>query len=198
MFRIFKSSKGSRPDDLMIARLNDKIMPIDRGIIYEDPLDQLLRAHKYGEVTGGGTKQTETGEIAYCDLEILIYKNKYPELITDTIIKLLESQGAPKGSSLAVGQTPQAITFGKSEGLAIYLDGVSLPDNVYKECDINDVLRELRALTGDNGNIFRYWQGEAETALYFYGESFDKMARAIAAFVKAYPLCQGARIEQIA
>jgi hypothetical protein len=46
--------------------------------------------------------------------------------------------------------------------------------------------------------MIRYWQGDIESALYFYGESYKQMSYAISDFVKKYPLCQGARIVQIA
>lgn len=190
--------KQNNSGESVIVRLNDKVMPIDRGEVYEDPLDELLRINKYGEVTGGGTMQAKTGEIEFCDLEVLIYKNQNLESVTAEIIKLLESHGAPKGSFLTIDKSSEVIPFGKAEGLAIYLDGVNLPENVYKECDSTEVLLKLGTLMGDSGNILRYWQGETETALYFYGESFEKMKHAIAEFIKEYPLCQGARVIQIA
>lgn len=46
-------------------------------------------------------------------------------------------------------------------------------ENVYKECD-------------------------TETAIYFYGESFDNMKKDILEFVNTYPLCKGAIIVKIA
>jgi len=49
-----------------------------------------------------------------------------------------------------------------------------------------------------HGEICSWWQGPTETALYMYGESFEKMRDAIAEFVASYPLCQNARIVQIA
>lgn len=197
--KIFDKLLGkNHSGELVIVRLNDKIMPIGRGDIYEDPLDKFLRANKYGEVTGGGTMQAKTGEIEFCDLEILIYQNQNIELIIDEIITLLETQGAPKGSSLTISKISKEIPLGKAEGLAIYLDGVNLPAHIYSECDSNDVLHELGNLIGDSGNVPRYWQGETETAFYFYGEAFEKMNRAISEFVHAYPLCKGARIVQIA
>jgi len=48
------------------------------------------------------------------------------------------------------------------------------------------------------GQYHSYWQGSRETGLYCYGPSFTEMKAAIESFVKTYPLCQKARIEQIA
>jgi hypothetical protein len=37
------------------AQLNARIMPLDRGERYEDPLGEALAANGFGEITGGGT-----------------------------------------------------------------------------------------------------------------------------------------------
>ncbi len=44
-----------------MATVNDKIMPIDRGEIYEDPLEKLLKANGIGEVTASGNVITGKG-----------------------------------------------------------------------------------------------------------------------------------------
>ena len=55
---------------MIIAQLNAKLMPFDRGQYFEDPLDDALKGRGLGEVTGGGTAQSESGEILYCEIEI--------------------------------------------------------------------------------------------------------------------------------
>jgi hypothetical protein len=51
--KLFKLQKSKTK--IAIIELNDKIMPIDRGLTYEDPLDLFLKENLFGEVTGGGT-----------------------------------------------------------------------------------------------------------------------------------------------
>ena len=68
--KFFTKSNGISQDNYIIAQLNDKIMPIARGEVYEDPLDEFLKLKWYGEVSGGGTLQSKSGEIEYCDVEI--------------------------------------------------------------------------------------------------------------------------------
>lgn len=191
-------SKPQQEDNYIVVQINDKIMPIDRGTLYEDPIIELLAARNYGEVTGGGTMQEKTGELLYCDIEILLHDTKNLSAVVEDIREEFEKLGAPKGSKIHVEKTEQTIDFGKQEGLAIYLDGVNLPADVYKECDSNYVLSEISRLIGYDGDIVRYWQGNTETALYFYGASYAGMNAAIADFVNTYPLCRGARIVQIA
>ncbi|HET9277624.1 MAG TPA: hypothetical protein VFN95_05545 [Flavitalea sp.] len=50
-----KSDSEEPVRNFIIAQLNEKVMPIDRGLVYEDPIDEFLKVNQYGEVTGGGT-----------------------------------------------------------------------------------------------------------------------------------------------
>jgi len=193
-----KSDPEEPVGNFIVAQLNEKVGPIDRGLVYEDPLDEFLKEKQYGEVTGGGTLLEKTGELSYCDIEIeLTSKTIDNSAITD-IISFLENLGAPKGSKLIIESTKEEIPFGKKEGLALYLDGQGLPEEVYKECDINFVLSEIHRLTNIEPDADRNWQGEKETALYFFNDSFVEMKNSISDFIDKYPLCKGARIVQIA
>ena len=60
------------------------------------------------------------------------------------------------------------------------------------------MVEEIKRLISDNSELVRYWQGEKETGLYFFGDSFDSMYKLIEAFIKEYPLCKGARVVKIA
>ena len=55
---------------IVIARLNARLQPLDRGSLYEDPLDAALQEAGIGRVTGGGTLMSEEGEIELCDIEV--------------------------------------------------------------------------------------------------------------------------------
>lgn len=185
-------------ENFIVATINDKIMPIDRGEIYEDPLDEFIQANGIGEVTGGGTMQLESGEIEYCDIEIRLNNNTLSESQIKSIIEKLESLGAPKGSKLTIEKTGEKIEFGIKEGLGIYLDGVNLDEEVYKTSDSNIVVSEIKRLANDTSETVRFWEGQTETGLYFYSDSFDKMKDSIQSFINEYPLCKGARVEKIA
>lgn len=52
---LFQGKKEIEEPNFIVATLNDKIMPIDRGDIYEDPLDEFLSKNNWGEISGGGT-----------------------------------------------------------------------------------------------------------------------------------------------
>jgi hypothetical protein len=173
-------------------------MPIDRGDIYEDPLDEFLKLKYYGEVTGGGTGSEENGEIAFCDIEICLNKNEVDHEMVKEIIVKLEELGAPKGSNLLIEKTGEKIPFGINEGLAIYLDGINLSDEVYKNSDTEAFANKIIKLANIKSDVIRYWQGNTETGLYFYGESFNDIKNSIADFVKSSPDCENCRIVQVA
>ena len=194
---LFKKEK-LKESSFIVATLNDKIMPIDRGEIYEDPLDEYLIEKKIGEVSGGGTMQEKSGEIDFCDVEIKLNESEIEKDVINQIIKKLEDLGAPKGSILNIEKTEEKINFGKLEGIGIYLDGTNLPKNVYEECDINFVITEIHRLTETEYIVNRNWVNENGTALYFYGESFEKMKTQIKGLLDTYPLCENCKVEQIA
>lgn len=199
--KLFGFQKNKEDDDIgnfIVATLNDKVMPIDRGEIYEDPLNEFLKTNGIGEVTGGGTMQLKTGELEYCDVEIQLNSEEINESYISSIIEKLEELGAPKGSKLTIEKTDQKIEFGKKEGLGIYLDGINLSDEVYKTSDSEALAKEIRRLANIEDDTLRYWQGNTETGLYFYGESFEKIKNAIADFVSTHPECENCRIGQVA
>ncbi|REJ71410.1 MAG: hypothetical protein DWQ34_20245 [Planctomycetota bacterium] len=182
---------------LAYARLNARIMPFDRGERYEDPLQEALEANRFAEVTGGGTMQSENGEIDYCGIDLDIFNR---DEAVPFICDFLAECGAPKGSVLQYefDGRQQETPFGFLEGLAIYFNGTDLPDEVYEKCDINHVYDEVNRLLDDRGEIQGHWQGPTETALYLYGYSASEMRDLIAEFMVSYPLCDRARYATIA
>ena len=199
MFGIkFGGSRETVEDgEYLTARLNARVQPIDRGDYFEDPLEETLQDAGLGEVTGGGTQLAEEpAGIEFCDLEVRV--NKANDETLTAITKRLEALGAPKGSKLILDSDGREIPFGKFEGLAVFLNGADLPDKVYEECDFDDVTANFDKLMGEAGSFRGYWHGSQESAIYCYGPSYEAMKAAIEPFLASYPLCEGARVEQIA
>lgn len=198
MFGIkFGAKKKYAEGETITVRLNARLQPVQRGEHFEDPLADVLKDLGVGELTGGGTQLTgdERG-IEYCDLELSLTDTSDSAL--QAIVAALEELGAPKGSKLIVDGTGAETPFGAAEGLALFLNGADLPDEVYAACDVNFVIEELDRLMGENGKMKGHWEGERDTALYCYGPSFETMREAIGPLLSSYPLCQKARIVQIA
>lgn len=179
----------------VVAQLNARLQPVHRSEFFEDPLEEVLVPF-HAHVSGGGSLVSKEGEIEYCDIEISTTRSD--ESFVDAVVKALEHLGAPRGSTLHVEAEKRQIPFGSAEGIAVYLNGTDLPDEVYAACDSDFVLSEFERLLGEEGRVLSYWQGPRETAFYMYGRSFLVMKERLAPFLSAYPLCARCRIEQIA
>jgi hypothetical protein len=193
---IFKGllKRKPKPTWHVTLQLNAKLMPMDRGHIFEDTIDHLLRTLGIGEVDGGGSLLSKTGEIEYCDVEI--YFNERPDEDSKEFNILLAHICVPKGSFLISRDDKREV--GELEGLALYLNGTDLDKEVYETSDVDHLISELIKALGDEHRYFSYWHGPEETALYFYGRSFDKMKGLIAPIVDVYLLCQKSRLVQVA
>ena len=183
------------PTRIVIARINDRCQPLDRGAIYEDPLNEALEAQGFGTVTGGGTQLGPNREIAWCDIEISL-ASEQPNAV-DFVMDGLNRLGAPKGSKLMLG-AGEEIAFGLNEGMALYFDNVNLPAEVYEQYDINDLIEQFHAVLNGSGCMHSASNGATETRAYFYGPSFAAMKSALSDLFATHPLCQGLRVEQCA
>jgi hypothetical protein len=183
----------------LTLQLNARLQPIDRGDLFEDPLIEWLEESNLGYITGGGTALGELGEVSECDIGIALYRNDQETMAK--LFEFVESLGAPKGSKVFLAgenDEVQQLAIGLAEGLALYLNGTDLPDEVYETGDINTLYNDLSQAIEQIGAIFSHWNGPRETAFYLYGVSFERLRAAIEPMIQAYPLCQKCRIEQIA
>ena len=187
--------------------LNMCLQPEHRGSYIEDALDFMLRSKGWGCVSGGGTLVSSEGEPEACDIEIdLVEHSEEMQKNLQTIAQKLE---VAKGSKLKYGpvkEDPETFEYdveystGNLEGIAIYINGTDLPDEVYENNDITEVLNELLDILSNNGALMHsYWEGPRETALYFYGEGgFNAMLEKVTPFLNEHPLCQKSRTIRIA
>jgi len=114
---------------------------------------------------------------------------------TKVYIETLEKLGAPVGSSAQFSDEDAAkVMFGSTEGVGVYLNGTDLPDEVYRTSDINELIERLADGLGDAGEMFSYWEGPTETALYYYGASATVMRERMAAVLASHPLAQRCRV----
>jgi hypothetical protein len=184
----------------VFVTLNARLMPLDRGDRFEDRVEEILSG-KFREVelTGGGTQMNEKREPSSSDIDLSV-KGNVDEVLA-AVVAALERLGAPKGSTIRVRAsdgTERTARFGVTEGIAIYLNGTDLPDEVYQRSDVNELVARLDASLGDEGEMFSHWQGPAETALYYYGPSAARMRELVAGVLAGHPLGQLSRVVQIA
>jgi hypothetical protein len=176
---------------VVVARLYEHIEPIDRGERYEDPLQAVLDETNAGRVTGGGSQLNELGAIDYADVEIEL-ANLDAALRIVTVA--LEKSGAPQGSELIHTTDGRVLRkFGTHQCLAIYLDGTSLPDEVYANLDFDAVVSEIGAAAGP-ASCHGFWQGSEETGLFFFGSDADEMFARVEPVLRKLPIGQNARV----
>lgn len=177
----------------LTIELNARLQPMHRAEMFEEPLEKALLQEKAGKYLGGGTYQsTTTGEIEKCDV-ILKVKGKWIE----KVITLLQGNRiVPKGSKIICNK--KVTPIGQAEGMAIYLNGTDLPEEVYQTNDINELISELQEVLGEKSFMFSWWEGGTETALYFYGDSYSDMQESVKQILDVHPLCKLSRTKQIA
>lgn len=173
----------------VIARIYEPIQPIDRGDRYEDPLDAALDLRQVGAVTGGGSQLTEDGAIEFAEIEIEL--TDFDDGLT-VAIEALEAAGAPEGSEI---HRDGAVIrqFGTQQCVAVYLDGVSLPDEVYAGLDLEAVVESLTNAAGPQ-SYHGLSQGAEETGLFFYGPNAEEMFARMEPVLRALPIGQNARV----
>ncbi len=176
---------------LVLARLYEYIEPIDRGDRYEDPLHDALEKAGIGRVTGGGSQLDELGGITFVDLEIeLANLDGAPQVV----VEALESAGAPQGSELLLASDESVLReFGTQQCLAVFLDGTSLPEEVYAELDVEAVVEEIGAAAGA-GSYRGFWQGPEETGLFLFGPDAEAMLARVEPVLRRIPIGQNARV----
>ena len=87
--------------------------------------------------------------------------------------------------------------FGITEGLAVYLNGTDLPDEVYAAGNVSELIAALPECLGAEGDMQSYWEGPRETALYLYGPSAARMDELIAGVLARFPLAQRCRVVRL-
>ena len=184
---------GERSGLYVTLHLNARFQPKHRHDL-EDLLEEALKRDGLGTLEGGGSLlDSTTQEIMGCDIELRLEKEDY----IDHLMSLLERVMIPKGSQLICGHQ-RVFPVGQAEGLALYLNGTDLPDEVYRDCDINYVIQRAEELLGEEGQLYSWWEGPRNTGLYFYGFSYETMHARLRDFLGEYPLCQKCVVTRIA
>lgn len=174
---------------MLIARLYESIQPIDRGDRYEDPLDAALNARQVGTVTGGGSQLSEDGTIEFAEIEIEL--TNFDDGL-GVVVEALEQAGAPELSEIWQGDAVIR-QFGTNQCVAVYLDGVSLPDEVYAELDFDAVVEALTNAAGPQ-SYHGVAQGAEETGLFFFGPDAEEVFGRIEPVLRGLPIGQNARV----
>ena len=176
---------------VVLARMYEHIEPIDRGVRYEDPLQEALEARNIGRVTGGGSQLNELGAIDFGDVEIELADL---DGALSLVVEALERAGAPQGSEVIDLSDSRVLReFGTQQCLAVFLDGTTLPEEVYQDLDFDAVVTEIGEAAGRDS--FRgFFQGNEETGLFYFGANADEMFTRVEPVLRKLPIGQNARV----
>jgi hypothetical protein len=176
------------------AKMWEATQPIARGERYEDPLQAVLEAAALGEVSGGGSSFDKEYGIDYIGVDIDLASLAALDLVR----RVLEEAGAPKGSELQyrLDDEPRVVSFGVTERVTIWLDGITLPSDVYERFSTDDLADQLvNAMRFDAlAEIRGSWRGPRETSIYIHATDAEQVYRAIEPVLLASPACQNARV----
>jgi len=172
----------------------EAIQPMARGERYEDPLQAALEAGHLGDVSGGGSSIDKEYGIQFVGVDIDLASLDSLHLVK----QILETAGAPRGSALEFDRDGEqtAIPFGVTERLTIWLDGITLPDEIYKDYstdELGDLLMAAMAID-PTSEIRGSWQGPRETSIYIHGADAEMLYQAIEPVLFTRPDCQNARV----
>jgi len=176
------------------VRIWEPIQRSSRATRYEIPLASALISHGMGEISGSSTVMNSEMEIEYIDVELILTDT---ERSLEMVKNVLEEAGIAAGSEIHFTRNnrPEVMHIGRNEGLAIYLDGISLTDETYDTCSCDGLAFLIsKALSAVDGEIRGSWVGRSETSIYIYGPNAETMFSTIFPILETYPLCQNARI----
>jgi hypothetical protein len=82
------------------------------------------------------------------------------------------------------------------ECVLVHLDGTSLPDDVYEQCDVWTISERLEAALQQQalGEYDGHETRRTETTLFMYGPDAERLYGGIEPVLRDYPLCRNARV----
>lgn len=194
--KLFRSSEPEPADGAFFTlRVPAPLMPIERGEVLEDPLQAILSQSGLGSVTGGGTQLDEHGNVAFCDVEICL-DDAAPRHL-EALKTALQMNGVPNGAVLIDDSDGSEMLLEGRDGLSIAIDGATLPDEVYEQCDLEGLLNGFGASLGDGVTYYGLRTTESHTTLFYFGGAHADMRAKIADFLASYPLCKNAIVTDI-
>jgi hypothetical protein len=99
------AAPGVDPGAFIFIIIRDSTGPLERGEVYEEPIDAALRARDLGQVTGGGSQIGEdrpdgTQTIAWCGIDVDLSSATKCKVALELLRAELRRLEAPIGSEL--------------------------------------------------------------------------------------------------
>lgn len=175
------------------VRIPARLQPAHRDDLIVKPISELMRhVSPRTRLAAKETVVTQHGEPVEAVLDWEVELSDAEHVVT----RLLDLEaGLPRGSTVEING--KAATFGELDGLAVYLNGTELADDVYAQADLQAIVEDLQQHLGRTGQLWSWWQGEAETALYFYGPDAAAIRSALEERSQQHPLMERCRMERL-
>jgi hypothetical protein len=91
---VFAAEAAERGEHMFYVRIPASLQPLERGELFEDPLQEALAEAALGEVTGGGSQLAEDNSIAYCGIDVVVNdRSRGLDLIRRTMKRLQAPRG---------------------------------------------------------------------------------------------------------
>jgi len=193
LFRKSVVAAGTSQSGKFAGVLADAFMPIrmdeqEARCNFAEPLGKHLRSAALGQMRGFRLRVGKSGEPVGVELHFVL-ESQHPRGL-QSVANLLEDLGAPVGSTVQFTEIGRKHLFGRTEGVALYIDGdTERYDDLLRVCS--------RALDG----AARY-QGTSvangRRALYFYGENHNRVQATLSRVVSKDPRQRRAHAERVA
>ena len=185
--RSLRGAAEPRPVDGYFAKIS---MPVRIGTDLADrafirPLGRELDLAGLGRISAFDVERDDGGEPIGLSITLSLATDAPRAL--ESVAAILERLEAPAGSWIGNAECPEMVAFGKSYGLGLYL--------AQREADEEAKIAILEACTDALEGAGLY-QGSVSvgdrTALYFYGDSFNRMRAAVTFVMSTDPRCKDA------
>lgn len=185
-----QSPNGTRAVDGYFAQasLPVRISEDDASRIFTAPLEDELARLGLGRVVCHSLVQNAQDEPEGVIIQLSLIADTVRVL--EAVAGVLDTLGAPVGSTLGHAECPDLVHFGRTRGLGLYLEANGSVVHPMKRA--KEVARACRKAL-DGAELF---QGSFSTsdraALYFYGDSLARMQSAITYVMSTNPGCRNA------
>lgn len=161
----------------VVQRIPARLQPAHRDELLVGPITGVLGRLSPGtRLAATETVVSTTGE----PLEAVLQWEVPLEDAEGVVAALLDLEGGlPTGTTVEIHD--KAVACGELAGVGLYLNGTDLPDEVYAASGLQEVVTTLQEALGRVGQLWSYWQGPTETALYFYGPDARALRDVLAA-----------------
>lgn len=181
----------------LTIHLNARIMPIDRGSQFEDPLFEVLEERFPGtEWTGAGTQTSETGEPVSCDI-VADVPRRHTKKILSVVAEFLTAHGAPKGSWAGFDPKRNTVTFGELEGTQIRVDVAGAKSAGAPSEFFDELLVSTEAAVTPASSWMSVWESNEWLTITYYGRSGAELLRVAEEVIPALGLARFTQARQL-